>query len=96
MSNNDNWGDMLAKPIAVLEEHGLSIREINVLEEQLGFIYVRDLQEITREELLQCPNFGKTFMLNLQTSLLHFLEKEVIDVQEKKKAGITTKVKKRN
>ena len=40
MSNNDNWGDMLAKPIAVLEEHGLSIREINVLEEQLIWVDV--------------------------------------------------------
>ena len=68
---------LMKEPIASLEEYGLGIREINLLEDQLGIVYVRDLRSIKREQLLNTTNIGPIMTGKIQRSLLRYLEQEI-------------------
>ena len=72
----DAEGDRVA--IAALEDHGLSLRAVNALEEHGGFIYVDELEGVTAEQLLSLcsgsASFGPLGLSELRTALRNFLE----------------------
>jgi len=64
------WTEFLNSPIVLLEEYGLPLRTINLLEDRIG-IYIRDLQAVSEEELVQrCRLMNLTQRQELRTSLL--------------------------
>jgi len=64
------WTEFLDSPIVLLEEYGLPLRTINLLEDRIG-IYIRDLQAVSEEELVQrCRLMNLTQRQELRTSLL--------------------------
>ena len=44
-------------PVAELERHGLDHRLVNMLEDKLGVVYVRDLEGVERVDLLAVRGF---------------------------------------
>ena len=46
--------------IAELEGYGLPVRAINMLEDELGMIWLDELLELTPDELMAVPCIGRT------------------------------------
>ncbi len=51
----------LDEPLATLEEYGMCVRTINILD-AVGIIYMRDLVSKTDEELLAVASFGPAML----------------------------------
>ena len=59
--------------IAELETYGLSLRIINLLEDNLGIIWLEDLLSHTAEELRDnVPNLGKKSVQDILDSVARF------------------------
>jgi len=65
--------ELLDEPVAVLEEHGLSVRVINLLEEQLDIVYIRDAQKISRRMLLDGKGIGKKVLKEFQDAMVKYI-----------------------
>jgi len=65
-------------PIAELQRYGLDVRIINLLENDFGAIYIRDLVGLTEEELKNNGTLHNrvqdSSLRQLKVSLLKFLE----------------------
>jgi len=56
--------------VAELEEFGLKVKNINLIEQQLGIIYIEDLLRYTSDQLKdQVRNFGKSGVKQLKKAL---------------------------
>jgi DNA-directed RNA polymerase alpha subunit len=66
--------ELADEPLAVLEEHGLSVRSINVLENQCGIVYMKDLLKLSKEELLNKPEIKATICKEIENSIKSFLK----------------------
>jgi len=64
----------LDEPLASLEEHGLSNRLLNMLEDKLGAVYIRDLLKFDEGDLLGVDEFGVRAVEMLKRALLLFQE----------------------
>lgn len=51
-------GDDDPPALTILEEYGLSVKVIGLLESELACVYLRDLQQITAEQVLGMPGGG--------------------------------------
>ena len=61
--------------IAELEEFGLSLVAINSIEEEMGLIYIDQLQGVTAERLQRCcPMMGNARIEQLRRALRKWLE----------------------
>lgn len=60
-------------PVAVLEEHGLSVRIINMLEDAAGLVYMRDLLAMTEADLVALPQFGPKTVESVVRAVERFL-----------------------
>lgn len=71
--------DPLTMNLAELEEHGLSVRTVNTLEE-FGYMLVADILPLTASTLMAIPNFGKLTVDEIDHALkgagLHRREKD--------------------
>jgi DNA-directed RNA polymerase alpha subunit len=78
MPNNSNESrrrqELVDEPIAVLEEYGLSVRSITVLENQCNIVYMRDLLKLSKEELLSKPEVKETICKEIENSIRSFLQ----------------------
>ncbi len=66
---------LLEMPIAILEEYGLSVRTISMIEYELDAIYFRDLSSITRKEFLETDGLGLITLQGFLTSTKALVEK---------------------
>jgi hypothetical protein len=68
--------------IAELEVYGLSLRLVNLLEEQFGFLYIDQLHDVTEKRLRTPPQtktgksygFGPASLQELRDALWNFTE----------------------
>jgi hypothetical protein len=68
------WLDSQERPsIADLEIYGLSVRAITGLEEDLGVIYVDQLQNVTEAAIRAIPHFGPVMVGEVRTALQNWL-----------------------
>ena len=65
--------EQLDTPVAMLENIGLSLRVINMLEERAGVIWLRDLIGMDESELLSVHEIGPVIVQELRESLQLFL-----------------------
>lgn len=63
--------------VAELEICGLSLRLINCLEE-LGCIYIRDLEQLDETTVLAQPNMGKKCVKQIQEALKNFRDRRIV------------------
>lgn len=64
--------DPLSEGVCVLGEYGLELRIVNSLE-KAGYLYVRDLTEMTRADALGMAGIGKRTVDKLATALGRFV-----------------------
>jgi len=65
--------ELVDEPVAVLEDYGLDVRVINLLEDRLEIVYMKDLLKRTKVELLETPEIGKMMVENIGSSIENFL-----------------------
>jgi hypothetical protein len=63
---------MLDDAITELERYGLSIRVVEKLDDH-GYVWVRDLMELTAEEFLGWHHTGELMLLELKSALRRYL-----------------------
>lgn len=68
-----NWETFLSIPVAMLEEHGLPLRVVVLLEKRFSVLYIRDLQPITVDQFMSCRQIGAESLQLLQVSLKSLL-----------------------
>ena len=61
--------ELLEKPIAALEEYGLPIRIVNLIEGYFDAIYIKDMLHITRKDFLEASGMGKRSLELLQMAI---------------------------
>ncbi|MCE5269505.1 MAG: hypothetical protein LLG00_16635 [Planctomycetaceae bacterium] len=67
----DADGDRMS--IADLEVYGLPVREINLLEDRLGLVFVDELQEVDEGELRSSGGMGPKSVSVVRTAMERFL-----------------------
>jgi len=60
---------LLEVPIAVLEECGLPVRVINMIEERFDAIYIGDMVKIKRMEFLEADGMGLIALTQFEKAL---------------------------
>jgi len=61
--------NLLDVAVAELEMHGLNVRQIDLIENKLGIIWLRDLKHVDERELLGVKEFGDCCMRRLKSSI---------------------------
>ena len=74
---------ILDTPLAILEgHHELKMRIVNLLEEHLGCIYIRDLLEVTKHQLAKVYGIGEKETYRLRMCLIDI--QKIINALDKK------------
>jgi len=60
---------ILDSAVAELEPHGLNVRQIDLIENKLGIIWLKDLKNVDERELMAVKEFGDGCMKRLKTSI---------------------------
>jgi hypothetical protein len=60
-------------PISELELYGLSLRDIELLESELNFLYVDQFATLSEAELLATRNVGDTTVEHIRCALRNFV-----------------------
>ena len=58
VASKQAWDDFLRLPLAEATQFGLPPIVLRVLEERFGAIYVRQIQALSREDLMRVKNIG--------------------------------------
>ena len=67
------WIEFMESPIAALEDYGVDPRIMQSCEEN-GVIYIKQLQCMTVDDIMQYENFGETMCRKLVAALALYLE----------------------
>ena len=73
-------------PLAILEEFGLSIRLLSLLEESFDAIYIRNIIYMDKKTFLAGKNIGEKMLEELQASMQKALD-EFSHAVEREKIG---------
>lgn len=65
---------LLEEPVVSLEEHGLHLRIINIFEEHLGVIYLKDFLKYTPEQVEGVRGIGTETMKSLREAVRSLAE----------------------
>ena len=68
--------------IAELQRYGLSLKIINLLEENFTYLYIDELQGLTVGMLLDVPMIGPGSILSLGQALGRWLEEKPVNTEE--------------
>ena len=61
--------NLLDAAVAELEIHGLAVRQIDMIENKLGIIWLKDLKNVSEQELMSVKEFGDCCMRRLKSSI---------------------------